>query len=132
MLNGPRNCGVVVSPRRRRWFASAGPWATSRGGLSAQAEVVWRRRWPGSRSAGSLRAGGGGSRTSRRISGSRSVSPRRRRWFAVGALGAVRLLGLSAQAEVVRNLIRALPTGSWSLRAGGGGSRRLGDRYYGR
>ena len=112
------------SPRRRRWFECVRDRQAYRVVLSAQAEVVRRRRPRRSGRSSALRAGGGGSPLVPDLRTKQRCSPRRRRWFASGrgegALHAV----LSAQAEVVRSGSTRGPARGRALRAGGGGSLR--------
>lgn len=90
--------------------------------LSAEAEVMRRPApWPPPRQR-SLRGGGGGSKIPGQVDGGELVSPRRRRWFDAAGQGDLLLIGLSAEADVVRQTWqRGWPSTS-SIRAGGGGS----------
>ncbi len=121
---GAAGAVTAVSPRERRWSGRPVRAPVMSDGLSARAEVV-RCRCPGGRGRSrSLRASGGGPAPSSRPSRNSGVSPRERRWSAVGALVGEGDRGLSARAEVVRPCSARRTCTARSLRASGGGPKR--------
>ncbi len=108
------------SPRRRRCSAMLDVVEDQPAVLSAQAEV-FRRPSPAPACVfRALRAGGGVPSGMCAVPSMCRCSPRRRRCSAVFHAGRCRLLALSAQAEVFRDLVRLNLGRLRALRAGGG------------